>query len=100
MQSNKICDCRIQIPQLCWLGIQAKMLGNVPRSAFQSLSQRDHALIKTLRSVLHHPDWIHELDVMSQTGLKCDIEAIYNATSLSGFSEMLTHCIHHGIFCP
>lgn len=84
---------RVRLPSLQWLGIRSRMLVDMPYSAFQSLGQRDIALIHSLSAQLRDSDWVQELHIMKMQGLKCDIEAMYQITSLSGLSQLLIHCI-------
>lgn len=73
------------------------MLDGVPKTAFQSLSQRDRAMIQTLRPMLkHNPLWLHELQCMEESGMKCDIEALYSITNSTGLTHRLVQCIATG----
>jgi len=61
------------------------MLDGVPKTSFQSLTQRDRAMIQTLRPMWkHNPLWLH------------DIEALYSITNLTGLTHRLVQCIATG----
>lgn len=83
---------RVCVPELHWLGVRSWMLHSVPRSAFHPLTPRDRSLIQTLQHQID-VDWIEELKAMDSTGLKCDIEALYQISGLDSISEMLKTCL-------
>ena len=77
------------------------MLHATPHVSFQPLSQRDLSMIQTLRSQLYHaPDWIGELDVMEDTQMKCDIEAMFSSTGIGYFTEMVAHFLQYEMTSP
>jgi hypothetical protein len=70
------------VPSLGWLGVTADMLqeARVPTERCHALTARDRAQVASLRARLAaagcEPGWAAELDEMSASGLKADIEAL------------------------
>lgn len=82
------------VPGLQWLGPRLHHLADsVDPAQMQPLTNRDRALIRTLRTeplLQALPEWLAELDAMDSKGVKCEIEALYPAVGgIVGFTETI-----------
>lgn len=69
----------------------------IPESAWQQLTERDKALIRTLKegALNGNESWANEVDGMLVRGAKAEIEALFELVGIADFSSQLAHSIIH-----
>ncbi|GAX73646.1 hypothetical protein CEUSTIGMA_g1097.t1 [Chlamydomonas eustigma] len=88
---------RYTLPSLAWLGLRSNLLTTTSRENFQALNVRDRAQatgLMTKLQMLREEAWCHELKLMESTGLKADIEAIYDGPfGMAGLTNIISSAI-------
>jgi len=79
------------LPSLGWVGLRSLRLAAAPPEAFQALTPRDRAMAASLggRALAGHPAWTAELEVMTGSGLKAELEAVDAVGGLGSLTAAL-----------
>lgn len=82
---------RYAVPCLQWLGASHDLLAGADEEVWQTLTDRDRAMIHTLRNGIcqHNTAWAQELDLMEEWNSKAELEALYNVYGFASFTQML-----------
>lgn len=82
---------RYAVPALQWLGASHELLAGADEEVWQTLTDRDRAMIQNLRNgtCQYNASWKQELDLMEEWDSKAELEALYNVYGFAGFTEVL-----------
>ena len=82
---------RYAVPALQWLGASHELLAGADEEVWQTLTERDRAMIQNLRNgtCQHNASWRQELDLMEEWDSKAELEALYSVYGFAGFTEVL-----------